>query len=317
MTLVRALLVGHLAALLFGLAGLLIALPNPQLWAESPLGVATFRFGMEHAGALHIVLGAATMLLFGARAIGWRKTGIFFTLAVAISLTSELIGTATGWPFGNYTYTQGLGPKVLGRVPYTIPLSWFYVGFASYLLAVAVLARFAARPLTSRGRAWSEVALGAWLLLVWDLVLDPAMAHESLPVKFWTWSESGPFFGMPIQNLAAWFVTGLAFMGVSRLLWRQGLPRTAPLIWIPLWTYLANCLFAAVLSASVGLWQPIPLAIVAGLAPIAVLSLLGIVARQNDPGSVERQVRPTIEVEQVPGAAAIGSTEAHHRPSRP
>lgn len=271
MTLVRALLVGHLAALLFGLGGLLIALPNPHLWASSPLGVATFQFGMEHAGALHIVLGAATMLAFGGRVLGWRKTIVFFVASVAISLASELIGTTTGWPFGNYAYTEGLGPKVLGRVPYTIPLSWFYMGFASYLLAGAILARWTPQSFSARAYTWATVALGAWLLLVWDLVLDPAMAHESLPVKFWTWHETGPFFGMPMQNLAAWYVTGFVFMGMSRLLWRDGLPTSITLGPIPLVIYVANCLFAAVLSASVGLWEPIPLSLAFGLAPVALL----------------------------------------------
>jgi putative membrane protein len=289
MTLVRTLLIAHLAALVFGLAGLLIALPNPHLWAGSPLGIQVFQFGMEHAGALHILFGAATMLALGLRALGRRKTAIFFVASVSISLASELIGTATGWPFGNYAYTEGLGWKVLGRVPYTIPLSWFYMGFASYLLAVAILARWTPPSLTARSRAVSEVALGAWLLLVWDLVLDPAMAHESLPVKFWIWSESGPFFGMPIKNLAAWFATGAIFIGLSRLLWREGVPTPAgagALAHVSLATYLANHAFAAVLSASVGLWAPIPLAILFGLAPVVVLIALA-------PGARPRLLRPS------------------------
>jgi putative membrane protein len=276
MRVVYGLLVAHLAALLFGLLGLLVILPNPQLWSGSPLGVQVFGFGMQYAGALHILFGAATMLAFGGRVLGWRKTLTFFVASVAISLTSELIGTATGWPFGNYAYTEGLGQKVLGRVPYTIPLSWFYMGFAGYLLASAVPLRPALR-----SRSWVLVVLGAWLLLVWDLVLDPAMAHESLPVKFWEWHERGPFFGMPIQNLVAWFLTGLAFIGVSRLLWRSDPVVPAQVLMTPLVTYLANCLFAAVLSASVGLWQPIPLALVAGLLPILVLIRLPLIATKK------------------------------------
>jgi putative membrane protein len=288
MRLVYVLLVAHLAALLFGLLGLLVILPNPQLWAGSPLGVQVFGFGMQYAGALHIVFGAATMLAFGGRVLGWRKTLIFFVASVAISLTSELIGTATGWPFGNYAYTEGLGVKVLGRVPYTIPLSWFYMGFAGYLLASVVPLRPALR-----SRSWVLVVLGAWLLLVWDLVLDPAMAHESLPVKFWEWHERGPFFGMPIQNLLAWFLTGLAYIGASRVLWRSDPAVPAPLLTTPLVTYLANCLFAAVLSASVGLWQPIPLAVVAGLLPILALTWT--------PGSGSREPRPATGLRRAPG----------------
>jgi hypothetical protein len=37
--LIAALIAGHVIALAFGLGGLLIAVPNPQLWADSDMGV--------------------------------------------------------------------------------------------------------------------------------------------------------------------------------------------------------------------------------------------------------------------------------------
>lgn len=168
LTMASALLAAHAVALAFGLVGMLVMIPNPSLWAGDPAGIAAFRFGMEHAGALHILLGAAAMLAYGGRALGWRRTAVFFALSCAISLGSELIGTGTGWPFGNYEYTEGLGAKILGRVPYSIPLSWFYMGLACYLLA-AELARW--RGLRPRA-AWS-VGLGAYLMVVWDRCSTP------------------------------------------------------------------------------------------------------------------------------------------------
>ena len=78
MRLARALLVGHAVALVFGLAGMLIALPHPELWSASPLGQQAFAFGMQYAGPLHMVLGAAAMLAFGGAALGWRRTLLFF-----------------------------------------------------------------------------------------------------------------------------------------------------------------------------------------------------------------------------------------------
>jgi len=269
------LLVAHVVALVFGLAGMLIALPNPQLWASSQLGRGVFSFGMQYAGGLHIVLGAAAMFCYALAHLGACRAWVFLLVSVSISLASELIGTATGWPFGNYAYQDGLGWKVLGRVPFTIPLSWFYMGLASMVLAGRVWgshpARVAALPIAA-------VLGGAWLLLGWDLVLDPAMAHESLPLKFWVWSETGSYFGMPLKNLAAWFLTGLVFMGVSARLWGKGRDlRTVP-IGMPLLLYAANLAFASVLSWSVGLWQPILLAL-AWSAPL----LLPLLRRSNPP----------------------------------
>jgi putative membrane protein len=267
MKLVRILFLAHLTALIFGLGGILIALPHPQWWADSRYGRDVFQFGMEYGGSLHIILGAATMLVFGSLTIGWKRTLTFFVVTVTLSLSSELIGTGTGWPFGNYEYTSGLGYKVLGRVPFTIPLSWFYVGFASFLL----MNRLAEH----RARAYQgllAVLGGAYLLTVWDLVLDPAMAHDSLAIQFWTWFESGPYFGMPLKNFVGWALTAVLFMSVSRLLWRRDVRSTGYSSAVPFAVYLVNMLFAMVLSAGVDLWGPVLLAIIFGIIPAAIAS---------------------------------------------
>ena len=117
MRLVHFLFIIHLLALCFGLAGMLVALPNPQLWAESRDAAWIFGVSMQYAGSLHILLGAATLLVFGLRLVGARKTLIFFIAATTLSLGFELLGTGTGWPFGAYSYTSGLGWKIGGRVP--------------------------------------------------------------------------------------------------------------------------------------------------------------------------------------------------------
>jgi putative membrane protein len=117
------------------------------------------------------------------------------------------------------------------------------------------------------------VLLGTWFLTVWDLVLDPAMAHESLLIKFWVWDESGPYFGMPVKNFIGWSLTGLVFMGVSRLIWRSDVDTKSISMRMPFAIYGVNLLFAMVLSAGVGLWIPVMLSIVLGLIP-AVMALM-------------------------------------------
>jgi uncharacterized membrane protein len=266
LSLVAGLFIAHLAALAFGLLGILVMVPQPQLWAGDPALTQVFVWGMTYAGSLHIIFGAATMLLAGALFVGWRRVLTFFVLSTTLSLTIELLGTGTGWPFGAYEYTSGLGFKILDRVPYSIPLSWFYMGLASYLLACLIV-----RARDWRPRAALGVALGAWLLVVWDLVLDPAMAHESLPVTFWVWNQTGPYFGMPVQNFAGWAGTALLFMGLSRWLWGIDVGPREVTLWVPLGIYVANTLFAAVLSASVGLWVPILLSAFLGLAPLLLV----------------------------------------------
>jgi len=269
-----ALLIGHLMALVFGLAGLLVAIPHPELWSDTSLGPKVFDFGIRYGGATHILFGAAAMFAYGVYAIGFRKTIIFFLCAVPISLGSELIGTSTGEPFGNYAYTNFLGYKVLGHVPYSIPLSWFYVGFATALIGYEIARRLPFDP-----RWLTAVTTGAALLVVWDLVLDPAMAHDSLTVKFWEWGQTGPYFGMPLQNFAGWGLTAFLFMAVARLLWRRDPADGGPIrdVWFPVAVYYANIVFAAVISIDVGLWLPIGFAVVMGVLPaMAALTRWGL-----------------------------------------
>jgi putative membrane protein len=252
------LLAAHALACVFGLAGLLVAVPNPELWQHSAAGQSIFALGMRHGGAVQNALGAAAMLAFGLACLGPRRTLVFLAVSVVVSLTAELVGTATGWPFGAYAYTEGLGPAIAGRVPLTIPLSWFSLGLASYLLGRALAAR-AGLP-----GSWLAVALGAWLLVACDLALDPAMSHPAQPVAFWRWGESGMYLGMPVVNFAGWLATGALFMAPAHALWGRA---AEPGARFPLLVYGLSLGFAIALDAAAGLWLPVLLALALGALP--------------------------------------------------
>ncbi len=270
---IKILFLCHLAALLFGVAGLLVMLPHPEFWSWNPVLIEVFNFGITYAGSLHIIFGAATMLLFGLLFVGTRKTLIFFIASTIISLSMELIGTSTGFPFGPYSYTSFLGFKILDHVPYSIPLSWFYMGFTSYILASMIISRLMHGQASRKQTLWS-LALGAYFLTVWDLALDPAMASNYLPLHFWTWHLSGPYFGMPISNLVGWSLTGLTFMSVSRLLWQTDLDVRQSVVWLPFSMYAANIGFAVTLDLSARLWIPSLVAVILGIVPASLVFFL-------------------------------------------
>ena len=114
-----------------------------------------------------------------------------------VSLASELVGTTYGIPFGAYSYTSLLGIKWFDRVPLLIPLSWFTVSWACWILA---------RRVSAGPRA---VFLATALLVSWDLLLDPAMSRVT---SYWVWGEAGSYYGMPWMNLVGWGVTGLVLL---------------------------------------------------------------------------------------------------------
>jgi putative membrane protein len=243
----RVCLVGHCLALVFGLAGLLLVLPNPAfIGSLPPIGQQLFGWSMAGGGVVYILLGAITVGLYAYRTLGIRNWLAFMLPAVFLSLGSELLGTSTGFPFGHYSYLNGLGYKIAGLVPFTIPLSWFYLGFSTYVLARAGLQ---AKGLNGWLTNLGAIALGALLLTSWDFVLDPAMSQA--PYPFWEFQDVGEFFGMPYRNVTGWLGTGALFMGVATLFWQPSpAALTRKQLFVPLVIYLVNFAFGAVITVT-------------------------------------------------------------------
>ncbi|WP_071191187.1 gamma-carotene 1'-hydroxylase CruF [Trichormus sp. NMC-1] len=268
----RVCLIGHIVSMVFGLVGILLVVPNAEvIFNLSEVGQTVMQWSMAGGGVAYMILGAVGVFLYAYRTLGLGRTLGFLIPSLGISLTSELLGTSTGFPFGHYSYLSGLGYKIAGLVPFTIPLSWFYVGCVSYLLARVGL-EVDKKP--SLLRHLSAIALGALLLTSWDFVLDPAMSQTSLP--FWYWQQPGAFFGMPYQNFAGWMGTGCLFMTVAALLWRNNpLKLERSQLNIPLVVYLANFGFATVMSLAAGFSIPVLLGVALGVAPAVALWLRG------------------------------------------
>jgi putative membrane protein len=264
----RVSLIGHIVSMVFGLVGILLVVPNAEVILHlSELGQTAMQWSMAGGGVVYMILGAAAVFLYASRTLGVVRAVAFLLPAVLISLTSELLGTSTGFPFGHYSYLSGLGYKIAGLVPFTIPLSWFYLGCVSYLLARAGL-EVDTKP--SLWRHIGAIGLGALLLTSWDFVLDPAMSQTALP--FWYWQQPGAFFGMPYQNFAGWLGTGTVFMTVAALLWRnQPIKFERSQLNLPLVVYLSNFGFATVMSLAAGFSIPVLLGLVLGVTPAITL----------------------------------------------
>ena len=255
---------GHIVSMAFGLAGLLWVMPHPEILEYLPAGPTLYRWSLAGGGVAYILMGFVAVCLYCYRTIGPKALITFLMAAVAVSLSSELLGTSTGLPFGEYSYLNGLGYKIADLVPFTIPLSWFYLGISCYILARGGLLKL------GDSRLWSLLALGlgALLLMSWDFVLDPAMSQTAMP--FWYWHTPGAFFGMPYQNFAGWFVTGLTFMTIAAVFWRNN-PRvnglTRAQLTLPLVIYIANFMFAMVMSLAGGIYPPVLLGLIVGMLP--------------------------------------------------
>jgi uncharacterized membrane protein len=111
-----------------------------------------------------------------------------------------------------YHYTDKLGAKFLGLVPYLIPVAWFMMTYPSYVIASRIV------PAQSSIWRWrlAIASIGALIMTAWDLAMDPLMVAG----EHWVWEVEGAYFGVPIQNYWGWwltvFVTFMLFLLISR-----------------------------------------------------------------------------------------------------
>jgi len=277
-------------------------LPNPTLIATlPPFGQSLFGWSMAGGGVAYILLGAIAVALYARRVLGTRLWLGFMLPAIGLSLSSELLGTSTGFPFGHYAYLNGLGYKIAGLVPFTIPLSWFYVGLSTYVLARVGLEN---RGVKGIGREIGAIALGALLLTAWDFVLDPAMSQT--PYPFWEFQDPGEFFGMPYRNLTGWLGTGALFMTAASFFWRgKDLKLTRSQLTLPLVVYLVNFGFGAAITIAqldVRYWIPTAISVALGVVPAIAFWLS---AKSVLPAVVETaSASPTLTTSEVATVAA-------------
>ncbi len=164
-----------------------VKLPTSWRWTDAAflsLGAVSALVGLWRHVPFQNVVGASLM-------IGG--------LAVAV----EAIGVRTGIPFGRFQYTDALGTRWFGTVPWAISSAW---------ILVLLTCRGVAKVLLRRWRLTPDY--GFWLLGVtsvlatgFDLVLEPYAFHDR---AYWIWDpsylESG-WYGVPWTNSLGWFLS--------------------------------------------------------------------------------------------------------------
>ncbi len=175
---------------------------------------------------------------------GLRWAAVFVLVTAGTGLVAEAVGTATGIPFGDYSYADSLGAKAFG-VPVVIPLAWSMMAYPCLLVGQAL------------GRTQLRAGLiGGWALASWDLFLDPQMVEAG----HWRWADvrvalpGAP--DIPISNYVGWLAVAVLMVGVLQLLPRRDADDRQPAA-LFLWTYgssvLANAaFFGRPLTALVG-----------------------------------------------------------------
>lgn len=152
--------------------------------------------------------------------LGWRLALSFAGICAVVSWIFEQVGVATGAIYGAYHYSEKLGVR-LGHVPLLIPIAWFAMAYASYMIANLIATGQAVVRDGGAGRLVWLTFLSAAVMTGWDLPMDPLMSSRGN----WIWEQGGPYFGVPLQNYVGWMLTTFTFYLIYRRLERARGPR--------------------------------------------------------------------------------------------
>ncbi|MFB9883606.1 carotenoid biosynthesis protein [Planobispora siamensis] len=201
-----------------------------------------------------VLLLAASAVAFAAAAHTLPRAVAAFAAAVAAGYAAEWVGVRTGFPFGDYHYTELLQPQ-LGDVPVIVALAWGGMGLAAHAVAAAAVP----------GSRAARIVVGAVALTAWDLFLDPQMIRLGL----WVWHEPGPYRGVPLENFAGWLAVSLVMMAlVDRVVARPQEPGTGLVTLYTVMAVMETVGFAAVFD------PPDPLVAAAGGICMGLFALL-------------------------------------------
>lgn len=213
---------------------LTIGLSLPSSIPLTPIvTLSSFMFTLFHAGQRE----------------GWKRMPLLVALIIAAGLFFESLGVATGLVYGPYHYTNQLGPKFLGLVPYLIPVAWTMMIYPSLVIAEVTV------PETWSGlkRGLAVAALSGLIMTAWDVAMDPMMVQGGN----WVWELQGGYFGVPLQNFWGWWLTTFTAIGIYLLVTRKQRRPTGsiPDRWA-IQLYTINCVSTLLSCLIVGLSGP-------------------------------------------------------------
>jgi len=155
--------------------------------------------------ALHVFPPAIFALIHGTMLYRVRGILTFVAICLVVGNVFENVGVRTGFPFGDYFFTDVMGPKFL-VVPILLGLAYVGMAYLSWTLARLILGDTLG-PLAGP-RVVTLPVVASFIMVAWDLSMDPVW---STVVHAWIWPHGGAYFGVPITNFLGWFLTVYVF----------------------------------------------------------------------------------------------------------
>ncbi len=156
---------------------------------------------------------------------GLTRTLLFLVIGYPVAFLSEFCSIRWGFPYGmyHYLYENMPGELILGGVPVWDSVSYVFMAYASYEMAVFI------------GPIGRIRLIGPIFMVLLDIVTDPLAVRGDrwFLGRVFYYPNGGIYFGVPLSNFAGWFLVGLVIFSLYALIERVGTRSTRPGGWTP------------------------------------------------------------------------------------
>jgi len=134
---------------------------------------------------------------------------VFSFLIIVSGFMLEWYGVNTGQIFGEYSYGEGLGPKLVD-IPLIIGFNWLIIIYCcgvtiNYIFEKLKNPEKAEQKNFDLFRKLAIVLDGACLALLLDWIMEPVAVR----LDFWSWGGDG---SIPVYNYICWFVVSMLML---------------------------------------------------------------------------------------------------------
>ena len=158
----------------------------------------------HYVSGINVILFAIPVFWATTKWLGTRDAIILFAVIGILALTIETAAVLTGFPYGHFGYSDLLGYRLFGYVPWTVSLAWTPLVLAAYSIGARMFEKQLSAISFEPSARIRRVAITAMTLVVFDLVLDPGAVR----LGFWQYEGGGFFYGVPLSNFMGWLITG-------------------------------------------------------------------------------------------------------------
>ncbi len=167
------------------------------------------------------LLGVAFVVLAG-RHLGWKRTGIYFVVALVVGAIAENASVHWGIPYTRYAFNDGLRGDELfvGDVPLMVSLSYTFMAYFAFGAARMVVGGpYRTRSAMPVLEYLTAVLLGVWI--IW--VIDPVsrLGDHFFLGDLFAYDGPGFWFGLPLGSQLGFILTQSVLIGILTWMMRD------------------------------------------------------------------------------------------------